>query len=110
VKLVLKGRKYVINNADIIDRLRLVIGQELNRQQLHEALFCEEKHKKILRRFNSGKYNYIEYKVKKQEHPNISYVADITLLGNPNTFRIGIQDLDGRYIIHSEPRISYSYL
>jgi hypothetical protein len=100
----------MINNADIIERLRLLIGQELTSYTLHEALFSEEKHKKILRRFNSGKYHYIEYKVKTQNQPSINYVADITLIGNPNTFRIGIQDLDGRYIINSEPRISYSYL
>lgn len=100
----------MINNADIIERLRLLIGQELTSHTLHEALFSEEKHKKILRRFNSGKSLYIEYIVKIQEQPTISYVADITLLGNPNTFRIGIQDFDGKYIINSEPRISYTYL
>jgi hypothetical protein len=100
----------VINNADIIDRLGLVIGQELSCHTLHEALFCEKKHKKILRRFNSGKYHYIEYKVKIQEQPTIGHVADISLLGNPNTFRIGIHNIDGKFIITSEPRISYSYL
>lgn len=100
----------MVNNADIIERLRLLIGLELTSQTLHEALFCEEKHKNILRRFNSGKYHYIEFKVKIQEQPDSKYVADITLLGNPNTFRIGVRDIDGKYIIHSEPRISYSYL
>lgn len=101
----------MINNANIIERLRLLIGQELTSHTLHEALFIEEKHKKILRRFNSGKYNYIEYKVKIQEQPESKYVADITLLGNPNTFRIGImQDSDLKFIIYSDPRISYSYL
>jgi hypothetical protein len=101
----------MINNADIIERLKLLIGQELTSHTLHEALFTEEKHKKILRRFNSGKYNYIEYKVKIIEQVDSKYVADITLLGNPNTFRIGIiQDSDLKYIIDSDPRISYSYL
>jgi hypothetical protein len=100
----------MINNADIIERLRSLIGQELTSHTLHEALFTEEKHKKIIRRFNSGKYNYIEYKVKIQEQAEFKYVADITLLGNPNTFRIGVQNIDRKIIIHSEPRISYSYL
>jgi hypothetical protein len=100
----------MINNADIIERLRLLIGQELTNQKLHEALFCEEKHKKILRRFNTGKFNYIEFTVKKQDQLSVQYIADIALLGNPNTFRIGVNDLDGKSIISSEPRISYSYL
>lgn len=101
----------MINNSDTIERLRSMIGQELTSHTLHEALFTEEKHKKILRRFNSGKYNYIEYTVKIQEQAESTYVADITLLGNPNTFRIGIiQDSDRKFIIYSDPRISYSYV
>jgi hypothetical protein len=101
----------MISNADIIERLRLLIGQELTNNTLHEALFTEEKHKKILRRLNSGKYNYIEYTVKNQEQANGKFVADITILGNPNTFRIGIvQDFDGKFFVNSDPRISYKYL
>jgi hypothetical protein len=101
----------MIQNADIIERLRLLIGQELTNHTLHEALFTEEKHKKILTRFNNGKYNYIKYTVKNEEQDDGKFVADITLLGNPNTFRIGImQDIDGKFIINSDPRISYNYL
>jgi hypothetical protein len=100
----------MIHNADIIERLKPLIGQVLTSQTLHEALFCEEKHKKIMRRFSSGKYEYIEYEVKFQDQPNSGLVADITLLGNPNTFRIGVQDINGKFIIHSEPRISYTYI
>jgi hypothetical protein len=100
----------MINNADIIERLRLLIGQELTKSTLHKALFSEEKHKKILRRFHCGKYNYIEYKVKIHEQSENKYIADVTLLGNPNTFRMGLKEIDGKLFIHSESRISYSYL
>jgi hypothetical protein len=100
----------MIQNADIIVRLKPLIGQVLTSQTLHEALFREEKHKKILRRFQSGKHKYIEYEVKFQGQPNSEPVVDITLTGNPNTFRVGVQEIDGKFMIYSEPRISYTYI
>jgi hypothetical protein len=100
----------MINNADVIERLRLAIGKELTSQTLHETLFCEKKHQKILQRFYIGKYNYIEYQVKQPDHSSDHYVADISLKGNPNTFRIGIKEIDGIFMIESEPRISFNYL
>jgi hypothetical protein len=100
----------MINKADVIERLGSLVGKKLNNQNLHEGLFCEVKHQKLLRRFNLGKYSYIEYKIKEQEHPVIRYVVDISLTGNPNTFRMDLIEIDGKFIIHSEPRISYSYL
>jgi hypothetical protein len=101
----------MISNADVIERLGGLLGKELTTQNLHEAIFCEAKHQKLLRRFTLGKYNYIEYQVKNEVQPNGHFVADILISGNPNTFRVGIQALNnGTSIITSEPRVSYSYL
>ncbi|HYK73399.1 MAG TPA: hypothetical protein VEV44_09800 [Pseudoneobacillus sp.] len=100
----------MINNADVIERLGLLIGKELTNENLHEALFCEEKHKKIRVRFNLGKYKYIQYNIKVQNHLDFQSYADISISGNPNTFRIGVEQKEGKVIINSDPRISYNYL
>ncbi|MHC0035367.1 hypothetical protein [Pseudoneobacillus sp. C159] len=94
----------MINNKDIVDRLELLMGKELTSENLHETIFCEGKHQKILRRFNLGKYSYIQYKI---IPPSF---ADIVISGNPNTFRIGIKEKDGKHVVNSAPRISYTYL
>ena len=54
----------MIKNADIKERLDLLIGQELNSENLHVAIFCEEKHKKMRRRFDVGTHTYIQYQIK----------------------------------------------
>ncbi|WP_147533338.1 hypothetical protein [Bacillus marasmi] len=98
----------MISKTDVIERLNSLIGQELTGDRLHEALFCEEKHQKILRRYYKGKYTYVEYKI----HTNSdgpSFV-DITIPGNPNTFRVGLEESDEKLIIQSEARINYTYL
>lgn len=96
----------MIKNADVIERLGFLIGKELTSENLHEAVFCEEKHKNIRRRFNFGKHIYIQYKF----NLDIQSYADISIMGNPNTFRIGVAEKDGKFIINSDPRISYTYL
>lgn len=98
----------MISKADVIERLRTLIGKELTSENLHEAIFCEAKHQKILRRFHVGTHTYVEFKLdKKNEIPG--YV-DITIPGNPNTFQVGLEKKDGQLIIVSEPRINFSYL
>lgn len=102
----------MIRNADVKERLGCLIGKELTSENLHEALFCEEKHKKIRRRFNVGTHTYIQYKMKVHKHLDLdsqSY-ADISISGNPNTFRVDVEEKDGQVIINSESRISYTYL
>ena len=54
----------MIKNADIKERLDLLIGKELNSENLHVAVFCEEKHKKMLRRFDVGTHNIFNTKLK----------------------------------------------
>ena len=100
----------MIKNADIKERLDLLIGQELTPENLHVAVFCEEKHKKIRRRFEVGTHTYIQYHIKGQEQLNMQSFAEISISGNPNTFRVGVEEMDGRVIINSESRISYMYL
>ena len=100
----------MIKNADIKERLDKLIGKELTSENLHDAVFCEEKHKKIRRRFHVGTHTYIQYQVKGQEQPDRPSFVDITVSGNPNTFRMGVEEKDGRVIIHSESRVSYMYL
>jgi hypothetical protein len=97
----------MINNTDVIERLGSLIGRELTNVTLHEVIFCEAKHKKILVRFHLGKQTYIHYKINKQ---NSDTYADILISGNPNTFRIGIEEKDGSIIVISAPRVSYQYL
>ncbi|WP_445492532.1 hypothetical protein [Niallia sp. 03133] len=100
----------MIKKADILDRLRSLIGKELTSQNLHEAVFCEEKHKKILRRFHAGTHLYIHHKILTKHDLELQTVADITIPGNPYTFRVGLEEIEGRVIVHSEPRISFTYL
>ncbi|WP_442599831.1 hypothetical protein [Neobacillus sp. D3-1R] len=100
----------MINNPDIIERLGLLIGKELTDKSLHETIFCEAKHKNILRRFGLGKRTYIQSKLIIQDNPDSPSFADISILGNPNTFRVGIEEKEGKIIINSDPRISYTYL
>lgn len=98
----------MIKKSDVIERLNTLIGQELTSRNLHEALFCEEKHKKILRRYNAGTYTYVQYKIQKDS--NMQPCVDITIPGNPNTFRVELEERDGQMIIHAEARINYSYM
>ena len=100
----------MIKNADIKERLDLLIDKELTSEILHVAVFCEEKHEKIRRRFNVGTHTYIQYQIKRQEQLDIQTFADIFISGNPNTFRVGVEEKDGQVIINSESRISYTYL
>ena len=98
----------MIKKADILERLGSLDSKELTSINLHEAMFCEEKHKKILRRFHIGTHTYIQYKIHNNEK-NLS-VADITISGSPNTYRLGLKEIDGQLIINSEPRINFSYI
>jgi hypothetical protein len=98
----------MISKADVIERLRSLIGKELTNENLHEAIFCEAKHQKILRRFHVGTHTYVEIKLdKNNDTPDF---VDITIPGNPNTFRLGLKEEEGKYIISTEPRINFSYL
>jgi hypothetical protein len=100
----------MIKNGNVKERLDFLIGKELNSENLHEALFCEEKHNKIRRRFNVGTHIYIQYQIKVHEQLDSQSYADISISGNPNTFRVGVEEKDGQVIINSESRISYTYL
>lgn len=97
----------MIRNPDVVERLGSLIGKELTMESLHETLFCEDKHQKIRRRYNVGTHTYIQYKIKSQ---NEQTFVDILISGNPNTFRMGIEETDGKLLLNSEPRVSYSYL
>lgn len=100
----------MIRNADITERLRGLIGKELTCQNLHEAIFCEEKHQKMMRRYHLGKYTYLEYKLKTNENSTEPAFVDITITGNSNTFRMNIIEKDGQILFDSDARISYNYL
>ncbi|RSK25598.1 hypothetical protein EJF36_01000 [Bacillus sp. HMF5848] len=101
----------MIKNADVIERLSSLIGKELTSETLHETLFCENKHFKIRRRFHVGTHSYIQYKIKEQQQQtDTQLVADILISGNPNTFRVGVDEKNGQLFINSEPRVSYTYL
>jgi hypothetical protein len=102
-----KGTKVMINKADILERLGSLLGKELTSTNLHEAVFCEEKHKKILRRYHVGTHTYIQYKIINEQ--TLSAV-DITISGSPNTYILGLEKRDEQWIINSEPRINYSYI
>ncbi|UII56808.1 hypothetical protein LS684_04905 [Cytobacillus spongiae] len=97
----------MISNADVIERLGTLLQKELSSEALHEVLFCEGKHKKVLQRFYLGKQSYVQYKV---IDSSAKLFVDISILGNPNTFRMGIEEINGQHIFQSEPRVSYSYL
>lgn len=100
----------MIKNSDIKERLDLLIGKELNNENLHVAVFCEEKHNKIRRRFDVGTHTYIQFQIKEQDQLDKQSFAYINISGNPNTFKVGVEDKDGQVIINSEARISYTYL
>ncbi|MGP7817422.1 hypothetical protein [Niallia sp. 01092] len=100
----------MIKKADILERLKSLIGNELTSQNLHEAVFCEEKHTKIRRRFHAGTRTYLYYKTHIPNDPDVQSFADITILGNPYTYRIGIEEKEGQIIINSEARISFTYI
>jgi len=106
--ILLKGKKKMISKADVIERLRSLLGKELTSVNLHEAIFCEAKHQKILRRFHVGTHTYVEFKLDKNN--DTPEFVDITIPGNPNTFRLGLEEKDGQLVIVSEPRINFSYL
>jgi hypothetical protein len=100
----------MIKNADVTERLHKLIGKELTCRNLHEALFCELKHEKIMRRYHKGKYTYLNFKVKSKEDLATPTFVDINITGNPNTFQMDIVEKDGQYYLNSEARISYTYL
>jgi hypothetical protein len=100
----------MIKNADITERLQKLIGKELSSVNLHEAIFCEDKHQKMMSRYHKGKYTYLEYKIKSIENSTEPAFVDITIIGNPNTFRMGIVEREGQIFLNSDARISYSYL
>lgn len=100
----------MIRNAEVLERLRTLQGRELTSENLHNAIFCEDKHKKILRRFNVGTHTYIQYKVKTQEIPEPKTFVDISIPGNPKLFRVEIEEKNGQVIFISEPRMmSFGY-
>ena len=100
----------MIQNGDIQDRLNGLIGKELTDEQLHEALFCEKKHKKLLVRFQLGKQSYVKFKTRFLNNPEMTPHADIHVLGNPNKFSVKVEQKDGKVIVISEARVNYNYL
>ena len=74
---------------------------------LHEALFCEKKHKKLLVRFELGKHSYVDFNIV-QDRDEQTY-ADIIISGDPNTFRVPIEKKDSKWFIQPEARINYEY-
>lgn len=97
----------MIKKSDVIERLNSLIGQELTSRSLHEALYCEEKHNKILRRYNAGTYTYVQHKI--HTDSDLRPYVEVMIPGNPNKFRVGLEEIDGKMIIKSEARINYSY-
>ncbi|MBU9720037.1 MULTISPECIES: hypothetical protein [Bacillaceae] len=105
----------MIKKAEILERLNTLVGEELTDNSLHEALFCEDKDHKKLRRFYKGKHQYVKYKLRKGKADNSPLssptpTVDITVLGNPNIFTAEVVEYDGRIIIQSKPKIKYSYI
>ncbi|WP_209121256.1 hypothetical protein [Alkalihalobacillus sp. BA299] len=100
----------MIKKADMLKRLSSLIGKELTSRNLHEALFCEEKDQKKLRRFNFGTHTYVQYKIHLDKNSDIPPFVVITIPGNPTTFRVDLEEKEGQMIIHSEPKINYYYL
>ncbi|MFD2804600.1 hypothetical protein ACFSYB_06985 [Litchfieldia salsa] len=103
----MKGTNNMISKADVIERLGTLMGKELTSSNLHEALFCEEKHKKILRRFHHGTHTYVQFNIQENVTP---VFVEIRVPGNPNTFKLELEEKDGQLIVQSEPRINFSYL
>ncbi|WP_078430558.1 hypothetical protein [Alkalihalobacterium alkalinitrilicum] len=97
----------MIKKADVLKRLNSLIGQELTSKNLHEALYCEEKDQKKLRRFNFGTHSYVQYKIQHDDNSDIPPFVDITIPGNPNTFRAELIEKEGQMIIHSESKINF---
>ncbi|MDG5787047.1 hypothetical protein QA612_06045 [Evansella sp. AB-P1] len=100
----------MISKADVLERLNTLVGKELTATNLHKALFSEEKDLKKLRRFELGKQSYVQFKIHKESNGTTGTFAKITVLGNPNTFRLELEEKDGQMIIHSKPKINFSYL
>ncbi len=100
----------MIKKADVIERLSTLIGKELSTENLHDALFCEVKHQKILRRFHAGTHTYVQYNIQKESKETIQHFADITIPGNPTIFRVALEEKAGKMVIQSEPRINFSYI
>ncbi|MEB1809621.1 MAG: hypothetical protein LPK26_20390 [Bacillaceae bacterium] len=100
----------MIKKSDIHERLASLIGQELTNENLHDALFCDEKHIKIRRRVRNGTHSYLNYKVRSAPTNNGQPVVDITISGTPNIYRLALEEKDGKLIIQSEPRINFSVL
>ncbi|MBD8068683.1 hypothetical protein [Bacillus sp. PS06] len=100
----------MISKADVIERLSTLIGEELTSEKLHEGLFCEDKHQKIRRRFHFGTHTYVTYTIHLESDQENASFAAITIPGNPNSFRVGLKEVDGKLLINSAPRINYSYL
>ncbi|WP_216829758.1 hypothetical protein [Alkalihalobacterium elongatum] len=97
----------MIKKSDIHERLASLIGQELTNENLHNALFCDEKHQKIRRRVSNGTHTYITYKIRNNSNQP---VVDLSISGTPNTYRLALEEKDGKLIIQSEPRINFSVL
>lgn len=100
----------MIKKGDILDRLKTLIGTELTNENLHLAVFSEAKHQKNLRRFHVGTHSYLKYTVHSHEESNNQAIADIIVLGNPYTYQVGVEVIEGKYIIRTEARISFLYI
>lgn len=98
----------MIKKADILERLKSLIGNELTSQNLHEAVFCEEKHKKIRRRFHAGTHTYLQYKINISNDSDMRSFVDITIPGNPYTYRMAVEEKEGQIIMNSEARIAFT--
>ena len=100
----------MIQNGDIQERLKDLIGKELSDEQLHQALFCEKKHKKLLVRFELGKQSYVKFRARFLDNPAMPSYADIHVMGNPNKFSVKIAKVDEKIVVTSDARINYNYL
>ncbi|WP_096153927.1 MULTISPECIES: hypothetical protein [Bacillus] len=100
----------MIQNGDITERLNGLIGKELTDEHLHEALFCEKKHKKLLVRFQLGKQSYVKFRTRFLDHLEMTPHAEIHVLGNPNKFSVKVERKNDKVFIISEARVNYNYL
>ncbi|GAE35971.1 hypothetical protein [Halalkalibacter akibai] len=100
----------MINKADVLERLKTLVGKELSSRNLHEALFCEKNDSKRLRRFNAGTHTYVDFKIYSAKGSEETTYALIKIPGNPNTFKMDLTEKEGNILIQSEPKINYSYL
>ncbi|MDQ0254807.1 hypothetical protein J2S74_002186 [Evansella vedderi] len=99
----------MIKKADVLSRLRTLIGKELTEENLHEALYCEPKHEGILRRFRKGTQTYVTYKLIVSDDMNVPSYATITVPGNPHSFHLDLKKENGKFIIQTDPKINYTY-